>query len=54
MRLSIAERQAIVHAVAEKTGSALDNLNRAEKLGVLWSARDWLAIRQYLNERVFN
>lgn len=36
---------ACLRALAERTGSALDNLNRAEKLGLLWSAREWLAAR---------
>lgn len=43
---------AMLHALAEKTGSALDNLNRAEKLGVLWSAREWLAARNLRNSMV--
>lgn len=40
---------AMLRAIAEKTGSALDNLNRAEKLGVLWSAKEWLAARNLRN-----
>ena len=36
---------ACLRALAERTGSALDNLNRAEKLGLLWSAQEWLAAR---------
>lgn len=43
---------AMLRALAEKTGSALDNLNRAEKLGVLWSAREWLAARNLRNSMV--
>lgn len=43
---------AMLRALAEKTGSALDNLNRAEKLGVLWSAREWLAARNLRNRMV--
>lgn len=43
---------AMLRALAEKTGSALDNLNRAEKLGVLWSAKEWLAARNLRNSLV--
>ncbi len=43
---------ACLRALAERTGSALDNLNRAEKLGLLWSARDWLAARTLRNRMV--
>lgn len=38
-----------LRALAERTGSALDNLNRAEKLGWLWSTQDWLAARTLRN-----
>lgn len=43
---------ACLRALAERTGSALDNLNRAEKLGLLWSTRDWLAARTLRNRMV--
>lgn len=43
---------AMLRVLAEKTGSALDNLNRAEKLGVLWSAKEWLAARNLRNRMV--
>lgn len=43
---------ACLRALAERTGSALDNLNRAEKLGLLWSAQDWLAARTLRNRMV--
>lgn len=33
-------------------GSAHDNLNRAEKLSVLWSAGEWLAARNLRNSMV--
>lgn len=38
--------------LAEEPGSHLENLNRAEKLGVLSSAEDWLTIRQIRNQLV--
>lgn len=41
-----------LRALAEHTGSALDNLNRAEKLGLLWSTQDWLAARTLRNRMV--
>ncbi|WP_458735743.1 nucleotidyltransferase domain-containing protein [Zobellella taiwanensis] len=43
---------ATLKALAERTGSALDNLNKAEKLGLLWSAQDWLAARNLRNRMV--
>lgn len=43
---------ACLRALAERTGSALDNLNRAEKLGLLWSTQDWLAARTLRNRMV--
>lgn len=43
---------ACLRALAERTGSALDNLNRAEKLGLLWSTQDWLAARPLRNRMV--
>lgn len=39
-------------AVGEKTGSALDNLNRAERLGLLGNADQWLAMRHLRNRLV--
>lgn len=39
-------------AVGEKTGSALDNLNRAEQLGLLGNADQWLAMRHLRNRLV--
>lgn len=41
-----------LRALAERTGSALDNLNRAEKLGWLWSTQDWLAARTLRNRMI--
>lgn len=43
---------ACLRALAERTGSALDNLNRAEKLGLLWSTQDWLAACTLRNRMV--
>jgi uncharacterized protein with HEPN domain len=39
-------------AVGEKTGSALDNLNRAERLNLLANPDQWLAMRQLRNRLV--
>ena len=39
-------------AVGEKTGSALDNLNRADRLGLLGNPDRWLAMRQLRNRLV--
>jgi hypothetical protein len=36
-------------AVGEKTGSALDNLNRADRLGLLDNPDQWLAMRHLRN-----
>lgn len=39
-------------AVGEKTGSALDNLNRADRLGLLSNPDQWLAMRHLRNRLV--
>lgn len=39
-------------AVGEKTGPAIDNLNRAEKLGLLVSAELWVTLRDLRNEMI--
>lgn len=39
-------------ALGEKTGAAIDNLDKAEKLGLLNSADKWLEIRQLRNQMV--
>ncbi|MDH5548092.1 MAG: hypothetical protein OEZ43_21145 [Gammaproteobacteria bacterium] len=39
-------------ALAEKTGSMLDNLNRAERLGWIASAETWLVARELRNKLV--
>ena len=41
----------MLRSLAEKPGSALDNLNRAEKLGLLPSAVEWLDVRNLRNLR---
>lgn len=38
--------------LAEQPGSAIDNLNRAEKLGILSSANDWRDTRELRNRLV--
>ncbi len=39
----------LLDAMAEKTGAAIENLDRAEKLGWLQSADTWLAMRKLRN-----
>lgn len=41
-----------LRALGEKTGAVVDNLDRAEKLGVLDSADRWLEIRQIRNQMI--
>lgn len=41
-----------LNAVGEATGPAIDNLNRAEKLGLLVSAELWLTLRDLRNEMI--
>lgn len=43
---------ALLRSMVETTGSALDNLNRAEKLGLLPSVEDWLSARNLRNKLV--
>ncbi|MDV6340897.1 hypothetical protein R2103_03825 [Nitrosomonas sp. Is24] len=43
---------ALLRSMAEKTGSALDNLNRAEKLGLLPSVEHWLNARNLRNKLI--
>ena len=43
---------AILTALAEKPGSALDNLDRAEKLGFLESVDTWMEMRKLRNQMV--
>lgn len=41
-----------LNAVGETTRSAVDNLNRAEKLGLINSAEIWIALRDLRNQMV--
>jgi hypothetical protein len=43
---------ALLEAKAEVCGAAIDNLDRAEKLGWLKSVDDWLVIRKLRNQMV--
>ncbi len=43
---------ALLRASAEQPGTALDNLNRAERLGLIQSAGDWPAMRLTRNRLV--
>ena len=47
-----AERAMAAQSLAEPLGPAIDNLDRAEKLGLLRSADDWLAARKLRNRMV--
>ena len=42
----------LLYAVAENPGSAIDNLNRAEKLGFVGDAAAWIAMRRLRNKLV--
>jgi hypothetical protein len=42
----------LLRSLAEKPGSALDNLNRVEKLGLLSSVVDWLDVRNLRNKLI--
>lgn len=42
----------LLRELAEPVGPAIDNLDRAEKLGLLRSADDWLAARKLRNRMV--
>lgn len=41
-----------LRALGEQVGAAIDNLNKAEKFGLLSSAERWLEIRQLRNQMV--
>ena len=41
-----------LQSLAERTGSQLENLNRAERLGVIESTEEWLAARKLRNQLV--
>ncbi len=42
----------LLSAMAERTGAAIDNLDRAERLGWIESAETWLEIRKLRNQMV--
>lgn len=39
----------LLRALGEKTGAAIDNLDRAERLGLLNSADEWMTMRKVRN-----
>ena len=41
-----------LNALGEKTGAAVDNLDRAEKLGLIKSAEMWVALRDMRNQMI--
>lgn len=43
---------ALLNALAEKTGAAIDNLDKAEKLGLIESADAWMEMRRLRNQMV--
>ncbi|MBU6225598.1 MAG: hypothetical protein KGP13_12280 [Burkholderiales bacterium] len=43
---------ALLISMAEKTGAAIDNLDRAEKLGFIESADSWMEMRRLRNQMV--
>ena len=42
----------LLHALGEKASSVIDNLDRAERLGLLNSADEWMTIRNLRNQMV--
>lgn len=42
----------LLSALGEKPGAAIDNLDRAERLGYIQSVDDWLAMRSLRNQMV--
>jgi hypothetical protein len=42
----------VLAALGEKPGAAIDNLDRAERLGFIHSADEWLTMRQLRNQMV--
>ena len=42
----------LLSALGERPGAAIDNLDRAERLGLVESADDWLAMRKLRNQMV--
>jgi hypothetical protein len=43
---------ALLNALAEKTGAAIDNLDKAEKLGLIESSDTWMEMRRLRNQMV--
>ncbi len=43
---------ALLGALAEKTGAAIDNLDKAEKFGLIDSADSWMEMRRLRNQMV--
>ena len=43
---------ALLSALAERTGPAIDNLDKAEKLGLIESADSWMKMRRLRNQMV--
>ncbi|MEO8333052.1 MAG: hypothetical protein ABI479_11525 [Gallionella sp.] len=43
---------ALLSAMGEKTSSVIDNLDRAERLGLIKSADEWLTIRDLRNQMI--
>jgi hypothetical protein len=43
---------ALLNALAEQTGAAIDNLDKAEKLGLIESADAWMEMRRLRNQMV--
>lgn len=43
---------ALLTSMAEKSGAAIDNLDRAEKLGLIESADTWMEMRRLRNQMV--
>lgn len=42
----------LLNCLAERIGAVLDNLDRAEKLGLVPSAEDWMTMRNLRNQMV--
>ncbi len=42
----------LLTALGEKTGAAIDNLDRAERLGLLKSADEWMTMRNHRNQMI--
>jgi hypothetical protein len=42
----------LLNALGERTGAAIDNLDRAERLGLIQSSEEWMAIRSLRNQMI--